>query len=118
MLMAHNMGILSFSSKEMVFLCIVVPLSWSMALVLWLSHSVIMPWRWYSWLAECKFQPLRAYYYRIKCLLNCIQGGGQNNWNTKKLKSRICVGYIERTSVGNTERSFVCLHSILPVSVR
>jgi hypothetical protein len=29
--------------------------------------------------------------------------GGQNNGNTKKLRNRICVGYIEITAVGNTE---------------
>jgi hypothetical protein len=40
---------------------------------------------------------------------------GRNNGNTKKLRIRICVGYIERTSVGNTVRSSVCLHSaVLP----
>jgi hypothetical protein len=26
--------------------------------------------------------------------------------------NRICIGYIERTSVGNTECPFVCLHSV------
>jgi hypothetical protein len=30
-------------------------------------------------------------------------GGEQNNGSTEKLGNRICVGYIERTSVGNTE---------------
>jgi hypothetical protein len=34
------------------------------------------------------------------------------------LRNRIvCVGYIERTSVGNTECSAVCLHSVVLVSV-
>jgi hypothetical protein len=28
--------------------------------------------------------------------------GEQNNGNTKKLRNRICVGYVERTLVGNT----------------
>jgi hypothetical protein len=32
--------------------------------------------------------------------------GRQNNGNTKKMKYRICVGCIERTSVGNTECLF------------
>jgi hypothetical protein len=32
-------------------------------------------------------------------------GGGKNNGNTKKLRNRICVGYTERTSAGNTECS-------------
>jgi hypothetical protein len=36
---------------------------------------------------------------------------------TKKLRTRICVGYIEGTSVGNTECSSVCLHSVVLVSV-
>jgi hypothetical protein len=31
--------------------------------------------------------------------------GEQNNENTKKLRNIICVCYIERTSVGNTECS-------------
>jgi hypothetical protein len=38
-------------------------------------------------------------------------GDGQNNINTKKLNNRICVGNIERTSVGVTDRSSVYLHS-------
>jgi hypothetical protein len=33
--------------------------------------------------------------------------GEQNNGNTKKLRNRIYAGYTERTSVGNTECSFV-----------
>jgi hypothetical protein len=42
--------------------------------------------------------------------------GGQNNGSTKKLRYRFCVGYIERTSVGNTEcSSSVCLHSVVLV---
>jgi hypothetical protein len=42
--------------------------------------------------------------------------GGQNNGNTKKWRNRICVGYIERTSVGNVECfSSVCLHSVMLV---
>jgi hypothetical protein len=41
----------------------------------------------------------------------------QNNGNTKKLKNNICVGYIERTSVGNTECSSVYLYSVVHVSV-
>jgi hypothetical protein len=45
-------------------------------------------------------------------------GGGQNNGNIKKLRNTICVGYTERTSVANTERSsFVCLHSVVFVPV-
>jgi hypothetical protein len=53
------------------------------------------------------------------CLCGSIcTGGRQNNRNTKKLRNRICVGYIERTSVGNTESCFsVCLHSVVFVSV-
>jgi hypothetical protein len=43
--------------------------------------------------------------------------GGQNNGNTKKLRNRICVGHIERTSVDNIECSSVCLHSVELVSV-
>jgi hypothetical protein len=34
-------------------------------------------------------------------------GDGQNNGNTKKLRNRIYVGYIETTSVGSTECSSV-----------
>jgi hypothetical protein len=38
---------------------------------------------------------------------------GQNNGNTNKLRNGICVGYIERTSVGNTEcSSSLCLHCV------
>jgi hypothetical protein len=44
--------------------------------------------------------------------------GGQNSGNTTKLRNRICVGYIERTSVGNTERSSsICLHSVVFMQV-
>jgi hypothetical protein len=46
-----------------------------------------------------------------------ITGGGQNNGNTKKLRNRICVGYTERTSVGSTECSSVCLYSVAFESV-
>jgi hypothetical protein len=45
------------------------------------------------------------------------KGGVQNNGNIKKLTNRICVGYIERTSFGNTEYSSICLHSVVLVSV-
>jgi hypothetical protein len=39
-----------------------------------------------------------------------IYGGGRkNNGNTKKLRNRNCVRYIEITSAGNTECSFFCL---------
>jgi hypothetical protein len=44
-------------------------------------------------------------------------GVGQNNVNTKKLRNRIHFGYIERTSVGNTECSFICKHSVVLVSM-
>jgi hypothetical protein len=44
-------------------------------------------------------------------------GDGQSNGNTKKLRTRICVGYIKRTSVGNTECCSVCLQSVVIVSV-
>jgi hypothetical protein len=44
--------------------------------------------------------------------------GGQNYGITKKLRNRICVGYIERTSAGNTECSSACLHSVVLVSVQ
>jgi hypothetical protein len=41
-------------------------------------------------------------------------GGGQNNGRTKKFRNRIYVGYIERTSVGNTAySSSVRLHSVV-----
>jgi hypothetical protein len=43
-------------------------------------------------------------------------GGGQNNGNTKKL-NRICVGYTENTSVGNTGSSSLYLHSVELVPV-
>jgi hypothetical protein len=36
-------------------------------------------------------------------------GDGQTNGNNKKLRIRICVGYIERTSVDNTECSVYTL---------
>jgi hypothetical protein len=35
-------------------------------------------------------------------------GGEQNNGNSKKLRNRICVGYIERNLVGKTDCSSVC----------
>jgi hypothetical protein len=38
-------------------------------------------------------------------------GDGRKNGNNKKLRIRICVGYIERTSIDNTKCS-VCLHSV------
>jgi hypothetical protein len=44
------------------------------------------------------------------------RGCGRNNENTKKLRNIICVGYVERTSVGKTECSSVCLHSVTRVS--
>jgi hypothetical protein len=31
-----------------------------------------------------------------------IYMGGQNNGNTKKLRNRVCIGCVERTSVSNT----------------
>jgi autotransporter translocation and assembly factor TamB len=49
-------------------------------------------------------------------VLNRDTGGGQNNGNTKKLRDRIYVGYIERASAGNTECSSV-LHSVVLVPV-
>jgi hypothetical protein len=42
---------------------------------------------------------------------------GQNNGNNEELRNRICVGYIDRTSGGNTECSTVCLLSVVLVSV-
>jgi hypothetical protein len=53
---------------------------------------------------------------RLPPAVTCT-GGGQNNGNTKKLRNRICVGYIERTSVGNTECSYICLLSVVLMSV-
>jgi hypothetical protein len=44
-------------------------------------------------------------------------GVGQNNGSTEKLRNRICVGYAERTSDGNTGCSSVSLHSVMLVSV-
>jgi hypothetical protein len=41
---------------------------------------------------------------------------GQNDGNTKKLRDRICVGYIQRASVGNTECSSV-LRCVMLTSV-
>jgi hypothetical protein len=46
-----------------------------------------------------------------------LTGGGQNNGNTKKLRNRICFGFDETTSVGNTEYSSICLQSVVLVSV-
>jgi hypothetical protein len=43
--------------------------------------------------------------------------GDQNNGSTRKLRNRICVGYTVITSVNNTECSFDCLHSVVPVLV-
>jgi hypothetical protein len=43
--------------------------------------------------------------------------GAQNNRNIKKLRIKICVGYIERITVGNAEYSSFCLHSVVLVSV-
>jgi hypothetical protein len=37
--------------------------------------------------------------------------------NTKKLRNRICVGYIERTSVGNNESFFFRLFPLCGASV-
>jgi hypothetical protein len=45
-------------------------------------------------------------------IFNRDTGGGQNTGNTKKLRDRICVGYIERASAGNIECSSV-LHSVV-----
>jgi predicted aspartyl protease len=42
-----------------------------------------------------------------KIKYNPSTGGGQNDGNTMKLRNRICVGYIERTSVGSTEYSSI-----------
>jgi hypothetical protein len=53
----------------------------------------------------------------VRYELNSYTGGGQNNVNTTKLRNRICVGYIESTSVSNTECYSVCLHSVVLVSV-
>jgi hypothetical protein len=44
-------------------------------------------------------------------------GDGQNNRNSKKLRNRICFGYIERISIDNSECSSICLHSVVLVSV-
>jgi hypothetical protein len=46
------------------------------------------------------------------------KGSGQNNGNTKKLRHRICVSYTEKTSVGNSEYSSICLHSAALMSVQ
>jgi hypothetical protein len=46
-----------------------------------------------------------------------IQGVDKIMETLKKLKNRICVGYFERTSVGNTEYSSICLHSVVLMSV-
>jgi hypothetical protein len=43
--------------------------------------------------------------------------GEQNNGNAKKLRNRICVGYIEIASAGNTECSSFCLHTVVFGSV-
>jgi hypothetical protein len=59
---------------------------------------------------------LPSYVY-MHVLTYAHTGGGQNNGNTKHLRNRICVGYIERTTVGNTECPRVCLHSVVLVSV-
>jgi hypothetical protein len=50
-------------------------------------------------------------FQRSLCL-RLYTGDGQNNGNSKKLRNIICIGYIERTSLGNTECSSVCLHSV------
>jgi hypothetical protein len=42
-------------------------------------------------------------YYSVQHIFR----GGLNNGNTKNLRNRICVGYIERNSAGNTECSSV-----------
>jgi hypothetical protein len=39
------------------------------------------------------------------CIHTGNTGGEQNTRNSKKLRNRICVRYIERTSVGNNECS-------------
>jgi hypothetical protein len=37
---------------------------------------------------------------------------GQNNGSTKKVRNVMCIGYIERASVGETEYFPVFLHSV------
>jgi hypothetical protein len=49
------------------------------------------------------------------CFYLKVQGGEQNNGNTKKLRNVLCVDYIERTLAGNTECSSICLHYVLCV---
>jgi hypothetical protein len=46
-----------------------------------------------------------------------IQNFEQNNGNTNKLRIIICVGYIERTSVGNTEMFFFRLFTLCSARV-
>jgi hypothetical protein len=56
-------------------------------------------------LAECDFNVLK------------YTGNEQNNGNTKTLRNRIRVGYIERTSAGNTEcSSSLCLQPVVLMS--
>jgi hypothetical protein len=44
--------------------------------------------------------------------INCNIGIGQNIGNPRKLRNGISVGYIERTSVGNTEGFFFRLFTL------
>jgi hypothetical protein len=58
----------------------------------------------------------REYFFILKGNEFCFEVilstvGEQNNGNIKKLRNRICIGYIERTSVGNNECSLFTLGS-------
>jgi hypothetical protein len=59
-----------------------------------------------------------VYVLILKLLKRCrsYTEGEQNNGNTKKFRSKICVGYTERTSVDNTVCSYVCLQCVVFMS--
>ena len=79
----------------------------------------------YVYMCICIYICTYVYVCIYTCIYVCVcmygymyVQNGQNNGNTKKVRNRICVGYIGRTSVGNTEcSSSVCLHSVVLVSV-
>jgi hypothetical protein len=51
----------------------------------------------------------------IENYMSIYTRSGQNNGNTKKFRTRICVDCIEGTSIGNTQCSSIRLHSVMLV---
>jgi hypothetical protein len=51
------------------------------------------------------------------CLYVDVYRGVDKIMETKKFRKKICIGYSEKTSVGNTECSSICLYSVVLVPV-